>query len=47
MKLIQNILKKEEKYSDVKKVFTVGLKNEGSVGFPEGRYIFCGLMEYL
>ena len=44
MKIIHNTLKIEEKFSDVPKVFRVGPKKVGSVGFPETREIFGGLI---
>ena len=40
MKIIQNTLKIEEKFSDDPKKFTVGPKKVGSVGFPETRHFF-------
>ena len=40
MKIIQNTLKTEEKFSDVPKKFRVGPKKVGSVGFPETRHFF-------
>ena len=43
MKIVQNNLKTEEKFSDVPKKFRVGPKKVGSVGFPEARHFFFGL----
>ena len=43
MKIVQNTLKIEEKFSDVQKNFRVGPKKVGSVGFPETRLFFFGL----
>ena len=43
MKIIQNTLKIEEKFSDVPKKFRVGPKNVGSIGFPETRHFFFAL----
>ena len=40
MKIIQNTLKLQKKISNVSKIFWVGPKKAGSVGFPETRYIF-------
>ena len=40
MKIIQNTLKIEEKFSDVPKDFRVDSKNVGSVGFQEPRHFF-------
>ena len=40
MKIVQNTLKTEEKFSDVPKKFRVGPKKVGSVGFPETRHFF-------
>ena len=40
MKIVQNTLKIEEKFSDVPKKFRVGPKKVGSVGFPETRHFF-------
>ena len=40
MKIVQNTLKIEEKFSDVQKNFIVGPKKVGSVGFPETRLFF-------
>ena len=40
MKIIQNTLKIEEKFSDVPIFFRVGPKKVGSVGFPETRIFF-------
>ena len=42
MKIIQNTLKIEEKFSDVPKKFRVGPEKVGSVGFPEMRNFFRG-----
>ena len=42
MKIIQNMLKIEEKFSDISKKFKVGPKKEGSVGFPETRHFGGG-----
>ena len=43
MKIIQNTLKIEEKFSDVPKKFRVGPQKVGSVGFPEMGHSFFGL----
>ena len=40
MKIIQNTLKLEEKFSDIPKKFRVGPKKVGLVGFPETRRSF-------
>ena len=40
MKIVQNTLKIEGKFSDVPKKFRVGPKKVGSVGFPEMRHFF-------
>ena len=40
MKIIQNIQKTEEKFSDVPNFFRVGPKKVGSVGLPEMRQFF-------
>ena len=40
MKIIQNTLKIEEKFSDIPKIFRVGPKKVGSVGFPETRHFY-------
>ena len=44
MKVIQNTLKLDEKFSDVPIFFRVGPKKVGSVGFPETREFFFCLM---
>ena len=44
MKIVQNTLKIEEKFSDVRKKFRVGLKKVGSVEFPEMRHFLFSLM---
>ena len=40
MKIVQNTLKIEEKFSDVPKKFRVGPNKVGSVGFPETDFFF-------
>ena len=40
MKIIQNTLKIEEKFSDVPIFFRVSPKKVGLVGFPETRHFF-------
>ena len=40
MKIIQNTLKIEEKFSDVQNLFRVDPNKVGSVGFPETRHFF-------
>ena len=40
MKIIQNTLKIEEKFSDIPEKFRVGPKKVGLVGFPETRHYF-------
>ena len=44
MKIVQNTLKIEEKFSDVPKKFRVGPKKIGTVGFLETRHFFFSLM---
>ena len=40
MKIVQNTLKIEEKFSDVPKKFEVGPQKVGPVGFPETRHFW-------
>ena len=47
MKIVQNTLKIEEKFSDVRKKFRVGPKKVGSVGFPETRHFFFFFLPYM
>ena len=42
MKIVQNTLKIEEKFSDVPKKFKVGPKKVGSVRFRKTRHFFFG-----
>ena len=44
MKIIENTLKIQKKISNVSKKFWVGTKKVGSVGFPETRHFFFGLI---